>query len=85
MDECIGMPQVVQEFVAQPFAFMSARYQAGDIEEFNGYGSPSINTGAVVGFATIREVVAGAGAGYLKVANCSLRVDGGKSRKNQQG
>lgn len=78
------MPQVVQELVAQPFALMSARYQAGDIEKFYRYGSPPVNTGAVIGFASIRDAVAGTGAGYLKVANCSLRVDGGKSRNGQQ-
>lgn len=52
---------------------------AGDetcyVEEFDGHGATAVGAGAVVGFAPVRDVVAGAGAVDLEVAYCSLGID----------
>ena len=58
---------------------MSARHKAGYIEEFYRHGSPSLDTGSVVGFAAVSEVEARAGTRDLEVSDGALGVDGGKS------
>lgn len=46
------------------------------VEKFDGYGATALGAGAVVGFATVRDVVASAGAVDLEVAYGPLGVDG---------
>lgn len=58
---------------------MCARNKAGDIKEFYGHGSPSLDAGSVVWLAAVGEVEARAGTGNLEVSNGALRIDGGKS------
>jgi hypothetical protein len=55
---------------------MRAGNKAGNIKEFYGDGSPPLGTGAVVGFAAVGYVKAGAGTGNLEVADCALGIDG---------
>jgi hypothetical protein len=64
---------------------MCAWDETGDIEEFYGDGSPAFDAGAVVGFAAVGDIEAGAGAGNLEVADGALRVDGRKSRDTELG
>ena len=74
------MAEVVEEFVAEAFAFMGAGDEASDIEELDRDGTPARDAGAVVRFATVGEIEAGAGTGNLEVADCSLWVDGCETR-----
>lgn len=62
MDEGVGVPQVVEELVAQPLALVRAGDEAGYVEELDGDGAQPAGTGAVVGFAFVLEAVACAGA-----------------------
>lgn len=74
------MAEVVEEFVAEALAFMGAGDEAGDIEELDRDGAPARDAGAVVRFAAVGEIEAGAGTGNLEVANCALWVDGCETR-----
>ena len=74
------MAEVVEEFVAEALAFMGTGDEASDIEDLDRDGAPARDAGAVVRFAAIGEIEAGAGTGNLEVANCALRVDGCETR-----
>jgi hypothetical protein len=74
------MAEVVEEFVAEALAFMGAGDEASDIEELDGDGAPTGNTGTVVRFAAVREIEPGAGASNLEVADCALWIDGCETR-----
>lgn len=54
---------------------MCARHEAGDVEEFYGYGASAGDAGTVVGFTFVADSYPGTGAVYLEVAYCSLGVD----------
>ena len=69
------MPEVVEEFVAEPFAFVGAGNETSDVKEFDRDGATARDAGAVVGSAAVGQFVARAGAIDLEVANCTLRVD----------
>lgn len=70
------MSEVVEEFVTQPFAFVRAGDETGNVEQLDGHAAPAVDARAVVGFTSVLEVVARAGAVYLEVAYCTLGVDG---------
>jgi hypothetical protein len=70
----IGVPQVVEEPVAQSLALMCARYQSCDIKQFYGYRALAIDTGAVVGRTSGLELEPRAGARYLQVADGALGI-----------
>lgn len=73
------MPQIVQELVSQSLSLVRSRHQAGNVEKFNRYGSPPVDTGTVIGFAVMRDIVACAGARDLEIAYGSLWVNSGES------
>lgn len=75
----VGVAEIVEELVAQAAALVGAGDEAGHVEELDGHGAPAVDAGAVVGFAAVRDMVAGAGAVDLEVADCSLGVDGGEA------
>jgi hypothetical protein len=75
VDEGIGMPQVVEEFVAQTLAGVGAGDESGYIEEFDWHGPQAVGAGAVVGFTPVLEAESGAGALDLEVAYCALGID----------
>lgn len=75
MYQRIGVAQVVEEFVAEALALVGAGDEARDIEELNRDGATAVDTGAVVGLASVRNIVAGAGAVYLEVSDGSLGID----------
>jgi hypothetical protein len=79
MYQCICVSQVVQEPVSETFAHVCAWHETSNIKKFYRNGSPSFDTAAVVGFATVGEVEAGAWAFDLKVADGTLGVDGCES------
>jgi hypothetical protein len=53
---------------------MCARDKTCYVEELDGYGALAVNAGAIIGFTAVGDVVTFAGAFYLEVADCSLRV-----------
>lgn len=53
MDQRVRVPQVVEEFVAQPLARVCPRDEPGYVEEFDGYAAPATVAGAVVGPAAV--------------------------------
>lgn len=73
------MAEIVEEFVAQTFPFVRSGHESGYVEQLNGDTSSAVDAGAVVGFASIGDAVAGACAVYLKVADCALGIDGCES------
>ena len=75
MYQGIRMSQVIQKFVSQPLALVSAGDQTSNVKKFDWDRSSTFNTAAVVGFASVRKVIPGAGAFYLKVSNRPLGVD----------
>lgn len=77
------MAEIVEELVAEALALVSAWHETSDIEEFNGYTALAILAGAVVGLATVGNIVALACAFDLQVANGALRVYGGESIARQ--
>ena len=82
MHQRIRMPQVVQELIPQPLAFVRARHQPRHIEQLDGDGPTPVDAAAVVGFAAAGEVgEAGARARDLQVADGALGVDGGEAGK----
>lgn len=54
---------------------MGSRHQAGNIEQFDGDGSPPANAGAIVGFAAVRDVISCTSTCDLEIAYRSLWVD----------
>jgi hypothetical protein len=54
---------------------MSTRNEPSDIEQFDRNGSSSITATTVIRFASLSEVVSGASAVDLQVADGTLRVD----------
>src|SRR3989442_9715844 len=59
MDECVCLPKVVEELVAQPAPFMRLRDEASDIEQFDGdEASPSL-TRCVVRLTGTAELFVG--------------------------
>lgn len=83
VDEGVGVAEVVEEFVAEAFAFVGAGDEAGDVEELDGDGAAAVKAGAVVGFAAGGDVVAGAGTVDLEVADGTLGVDGCEAMRAQ--
>ena len=79
MYQGVRMPQVIQEFVSQAFAFMSSWYQPCYVEELNGHGSFSLYACPVVWLTTIGEVISCACTRYLEIAYCSLRINGSEA------
>lgn len=79
MDQSIGLPQVVEELVAEPLAQVGARNEAGDVDQFNRHASLTILARAVVGRTLRFQPKSGTRAGHLQVAYCPLRVDGRES------
>ena len=55
---------------------MSARDKTCDIEKLDGNRAPAIDTGAVIRFAAVGEVVARTSAFDLEIADRPLGVDG---------
>lgn len=79
MYERIGVAQVVEELVAQAEPLVRPGDQPGDVEELYGYGPSAVDAGAVVGFASIRDLEPSACAVDLEVAYGPLGVDGCES------
>lgn len=79
VDQRVGVPQVVEELVAQPLALVRARHQPGHVQQLDGHAAPPVDARAVVGLAALREAVARAGAVDLEVADGSLWVDRGEA------
>jgi len=61
---------------------MCPRDESSYVDEFDRYGSPPVNAGAVVRFASVGDVVSSAGAFDLQVADCALGVNCCKSIGN---
>jgi hypothetical protein len=49
--------------------------ETGYVEEFDGDRSPTVIAGAIVGFTSVGDVEAYAGAFYLQIAYCALGID----------
>lgn len=79
VNQGVGMPQVIQEFVTQPLALVRSRDQSSDVEQLNRYGTPPLDAGSVIGLAPVLDIKARAGAFYLEVADGSLRIYRGES------
>jgi hypothetical protein len=79
VDQRVGVPQVVEELVAQPLALVCARHEPGHVEQLDGHAAPAVDACAVVGPASVGYAVARAGAVDLEVADGALRVDGCES------
>ncbi len=79
VDQRVGVPQVVQELVAQPLALVRAGDEPGHVEQLDGHAAPAVVTGAVVGLAPVGHAMARAGAVDLEVADGALGVDGGEA------
>lgn len=73
------MSQVIEELVAQPFALMRSGDETGYVEQFNGHTTLAVDARTVVWLAPFANIVARAGAVYLKIADRSLGVDGGET------
>lgn len=58
---------------------MGARDETGDVEQLDGDGAPARVARSVVGFTAVGDVVAGARAVYLEVADGSLGVYGSEA------
>jgi hypothetical protein len=76
MDESIRMAQVVQKLVTQSASLMRSWNQTSHVQEFDGDGTAAFHATAVVRLAFIRHVEALASAFYLKIPDCSLRING---------
>lgn len=65
---------------------MRSRHQSCDIQQLDGTRPSTVDARAVVGFAAIGDIEAGAGARDLEEPDCTLRVDGGEavSKANAQ-
>lgn len=74
------MAQVIQELVSEPFPLVRAGDKSRDIQKFNWHGTPSLVTAAVVGLASVRQIVSFAGAVDLEVADGSLGIDCGEAK-----
>lgn len=75
VNERVGVAQVVEEFVAQPFALVRTGDEPRNVKELDGHAALAGCAGAVVGFAAVGDGVARAGTVDLEVAYCALRVD----------
>lgn len=73
------MAEIVEELIAQPFAFVGAWHKTGNVEKLYRYATLAVDASTVVGFTAVGNIVALAGAVDLKVANSPLRIDGSKS------
>ncbi len=56
MNQRIGMPQVVEELVAQSLALVGTRDEPGNVEQLDRDATPPVDAGAVVGLASIGEI-----------------------------
>lgn len=79
MDQGICMSQIVEESIAQSFAFMCTRDKTGDIQQFDGDRSLAIDASAVVGFTFLSHATSGACAIDLEVPHGTLRVYRGEA------
>jgi acid phosphatase family membrane protein YuiD len=61
MYQGVGMAEVVQELVAQALALVRPRDETSNVKELDGHAALAVDTGAVVGFATVRDIVSLAG------------------------
>lgn len=75
MDQRVGVPQVVEELIAQAEALVCAGDETGDVEEFYRDGAAAVDAGTIVWPTSVRDFEAAACAVDLEVAYRSLGVD----------
>jgi len=76
VDEGVGLPQVVQELVAQPFAQMGVGDEAGHVQELDRHQPDPVLAGGVPGLAFDIEVQVRAPGTYE--AHALVGLDGGE-------
>lgn len=83
VDECVGVSEIIEEFVTQALSFVCARDEAGDVQKFDRDGTFAIHAGPVVGSASVGETMACTGTVDLEVAYSALGVDGSETSESE--
>lgn len=79
MDQRIGVPQIIQEFVSQSLALVCPGHEPCHIEKLNWNRSSPFDTASVIWLAAVDKIMSAARTLYLQIAYGSLRIDSGES------